>query len=220
MKIKNHYETFWKSKKGLESFLGYERNRVLPSLFPRTGKVLDLACGDGAVAQYLKNNLGLDVVGFDVSEIALKESKKRGIKVVLGDVEKKLPFDNKSFDVVFWGDNIEHLFDPGAVVVEIARILKSGGTLILSCPNMGYWKYRLYYLFKGRLPDTEWTGNPPWAWSHIRFFNKSLILELLNINNFKVNKFIGINRLFPDKYLTVYKPGLFGMIIVIQASKP
>ena len=219
MKVKRHYEKYWSSQVPTKNFFDYERNLELPSLFVDSKKILDLGCGEGAVASFLVKRMKLDVVGADISEKALKVARKRGIKVVLIDVEKKLPFRNAEFDTVFWGDNIEHLFEPQDTLEEISRVLKKGGTLILSCPNMSYWRYRIYYFLKGCLPDTEWTGNPPWGWSHIRFFNINILRRFLSSQGFTINKIVGVNRRFPDKYISKIFPNLFSMVLIIKAKK-
>lgn len=219
--FKGHYESYWSSKKGKEGFTQYERNWVLPDFFKdKSGKkILDLGCGDGIVAEFLQKKMNLEVIGFDISKKAACAARKRGVKVVVGDAENRLPFKNQEFDVVFWGDNLEHLFQPQKVLKEIGRVLKKDGSLILSCPNMGYWRYRFYYFLRGRLPDTEWTGNPSWSWSHIRFFNKTLLVDFLSSEGFVCKKVVGVNRRFPDRYLVKFFPSVFGMIFVVEARK-
>lgn len=218
MQVKKHYELYWSRKKKPDTFWGYERNFVLPNLFSKGEKVLDLGCGDGAVSEFLAKKLKVRVVGADISEEAIKTARGRGVDAVLMDAEKPLPFKNESFDVVFWGDNIEHLFNPQDTLIDIKRVLKKKGRLVISCPNMAYWRYRLYYLFKGRLADTEWSGNPPWAWNHIRFFNISILRELLEKHNFYITKVIGINRRRIDKFLVNFFPTFSGMILVIEVK--
>lgn len=216
---KEHYEEYWDTKQGLDFFAGYERNDILPKLFQKGEHVLDVGCGDGAVGEYLVKNLKVSAVGVDISESAVKSAKERGIKAQVFDVGKSLPFKDNTFDAVFWGDNIEHLFDPKKVALEINRVLKPSGRLIISCPNMGYWRYRLHYLIFGRLADTEWSGQPPWKWGHIRFFNYQLINSFLSATGFKVSKTYGVNRRKLDHYLANVFPKLFGMIFVIEATK-
>lgn len=217
--LEDHYENYWKSKKFLDTFERYERNWVLPGLFHKNEKVLDIACGDGAVGGYLINRYQAEVFGVDISRKAVAEARKRGIKAKVHNIEEqKLPFPSSSFDVVFWGDNIEHLFNPQKVLGEIRRILRSGGRLVISCPNMGYWRYRLYYLFHGSLADTEWSGHLPWSWGHIRFFNHKILSELLKTENFKVKRVWGISRRRLDRPFLRFLPTAFGMIFVIEAS--
>lgn len=218
--VKKLYEDYWHKKVGLERFEDYERNEVLKKLFHhRSEKVLDLASGEGSVSEFLQD-LGCDVVALDISKQALKKASARGVKTKLADVEKNLPFENESFDSVFWGDNAEHLFHPENTLKEINRILKPSGRVIISCPNMGYWRYRLYYLFKGMIPQTEWYGQYPWEWEHIRFFNKEVIEDFLQKGGFEVRRFFGVSSRRIDKPFLQTLPALFGMIMVVEVIKP
>lgn len=215
--IKKHYDKYWEGKE--EEFGGYVRNKILLKLFLRGEKVLDLGCGDGAVGEVLQKKLGVKIVGMDISKAALEMAKKRGIKTVLGSSENKLPFNDQVFDAVFWGDNVEHLFSPIETAREIKRVLKPNGRLVISCPNMGYWRYRLYFFLKGRLPDTEWTGLKSWEWSHIRFFNFSLIEEFLSTAGFsRITRKIGVSERRLDKLLLPISNSLFGMILIMEAK--
>lgn len=218
-KFRTYYEKYWVSKVSPDTFSGYERNEVLPLLFRKGGHVLDVACGDGAVGEYLIKKFDTKVEGLDISPQAVKVAKKRGVNARVFDLDKRLPFKNKTFDVVFWGDNVEHLFKPEFVLKELSRVLKNDGRLILSCPNMGYWRYRLYYLFHGRLPDTEWSGSKPWSWGHIRFFNFRVLRDFLETEGFVIKRTFGISRRKPDYFLKTIFPTLFGMIFVVEALR-
>ncbi|MFH1827577.1 MAG: class I SAM-dependent methyltransferase [bacterium] len=219
MKVSKYYNSYWLKHGGKNDFLSYERNLVLPDLFIEKETVLDLACGEGIVSEYLQNNKGIKIIGADISERALKIAQGKGIKTVRIDIEKKLPFKDHSFDCVFWGDNIEHLFDPEQVLKEINRVLKDKGRLILSFPNIAYWRYRIFHLITGNIEDTEWSGNPPWKWLHIRFFNLSILSKLLSKCGFKIRKKIGVSKRLPDKIILPFMATLFGMILIVEAKK-
>lgn len=216
--VKKTYEGYWKTKEVFEEFEDYERNPALRELFSRKEKVLDLASGHGTVAEFIKS-LGNEVVALDISKEALKKVSERGIAIVYGNVEKKLPFEDKSFDCVFWGDNTEHLFSPLKTLKEINRILKPDGRVIISCPNMGYLRYRLYYLFFGMIPQTEWYKKNPWEWTHIRFFNQSVMKNFLKEGGFELKRFFGVSRRRLDRPLLNILPSLFGMIMIVEAEK-
>lgn len=215
--VKKHYEDFWQKRN--ERFEDYPRNLALKQFFNVKEKILDVGCGDGIVGEYLIKNYNSEVYGIDISEDAIEKAKKKNVKAQVGSSENKLPFEDGTFDTVFWGDNIEHLFEPIATAKEIKRVLKKDGRLILSCPNMGYWRYRLYFLLYGKLPDTEWTGHPPWYWSHIRFFNIGILKQFIKEAGFsKVTKISGVSERKIDKLLLPLSNNFFGMIIIMEVK--
>jgi methionine biosynthesis protein MetW len=220
--IHDKYEESWVTRlqeHESENFSVYERNWPLPSLMRQGEKVLDLASGNSIVGSYWRHHYGADVTAFDISERALRDAKSRGVKTVLGSVEEKLPFKTATFDTVFWGDNIEHVFTPEGILSEIHRVLKKGGRVILSTPNQSYWRYRLYMLWHGELPKTEGDPGEPWEWEHIRFFSPRLIHNLLKKTHFRQTKFVGVSRRRIDKLGMGIAPELFGMIMVVEARK-
>lgn len=216
-KLKKFYNEFWSEERG--EFGSYVRNLELPKFFKEEDLVLDVGCGDGVVGAFLQEKSGVKVTGLDISEEAVKKARKNGIDAKVSSSEKKFPFENNFFDKVFWGDNIEHLFDPTQTIKEIRRVLKENGKLILSCPNMGYWRYRIYYFLNGSLPDTEWTGLPPWEWSHIRFFNLKILKRFLFTFGFKkITKILSVSERRGDKPFLKISPSLFGMILILEVE--
>lgn len=213
--LRNFYNNYWSYNRG--EFSSYIRNLKLPDLFEAGEMVLDVGCGDGVVGEYLQRVSGVKVVGIDISKEAIKKAKEKGLDAKVYSSEQKFPFKDNFFDKVFWGDNIEHLFNPTRTAKEIRRVLKNSGKLILSCPNMGYWRYRVHYFLNGALPDTEWTKVPPWEWSHIRFFNLKILNDFLYSSGFnKITKVLGVSERKLDKPFLKIEPSLFGMILIVE----
>ncbi len=215
--VKKFYNEFWSEDRG--EFGSYIRNLELPKLFKLGELVLDIGCGDGVVGDFLQKKVGVQVIGIDISEQAVKKARDKGIDAKVYNIEQRFPFADNTFDKVFWGDNIEHLFNPKQTIKEIKRVLKKEGKLILSCPNMGYWRYRIHYFLNGSLPDTEWTGLAPWAWSHIRFFNLKILKDFLYTFGFKkTTKVLGVSERRLDKLFLKINPSLFGMILILEVE--
>lgn len=215
--LKKFYEKFWTEDRG--EFGSYVRNLKLPDFFHEGELVLDVGCGDGVVGAFLQEKAGVKVTGIDISEGAVRKAREKGIDARVSSSEQKFPFSDSSFDKVFWGDNIEHLFAPSETIKEIRRVLKKDGKLILSCPNMGYWRYRIHYFLNGSLPDTEWTGLAPWEWSHIRFFNLEILRKFLYKYGFsKITKILGVSERRLDKPFLNLSPSFFGMILLLEAE--
>ena len=115
-------------------------------------KMLEAGCGRG---EFLKGfqNLGLEVVGIDISDEAA--SFNNSFEVKLCDIEsEKLPFDDNTFDVIYSKSFIEHLYHPEKYLKEAYRVLKPDGLFITLVPD---WEanYRTYFDdFTHRTPFT------------------------------------------------------------------
>ncbi len=98
--------------------------------------VLDVATGTGAVAIELVRRTGCSVVGVDPSTEMLDEARRRiklarttrDIRLVEGRAEE-LPFDDGVFDALTVTYLLRYVDDPGATLVELARVVRSGGTV-------------------------------------------------------------------------------------------
>lgn len=220
MEYKETYEKFWKLNSEGE-FNGYIRNSELHTFFPVTDKplkVADIGGGPGVVTAWL-NERGYDAYLVEFSDTAIEQAKKRGIKNICHAMItglKSLPFEDSFFDIVFFGDVIEHLFDPESALKEIRRILKPGGRLVLSCPNMAYWRFRTYYLLDGDLKRIDVIHEKPWEWGHIRFYNIEILKEFLGTLGFKCTLFRAVNEIWHAKFLVKYFPNLFGHTLIAE----
>ncbi len=125
-----------KKEKYLNSF---EKGQLLPLLGDVSGKkILDVGAGTGRVSVLLAK-LGAEVVALDVSaqmleRLKIKRFKDCKIETVVGDGEN-LPFENNSFDVVVAAFFIVHLKNPTRFFDEAYRVLKDGGTLVVTNIN-------------------------------------------------------------------------------------
>jgi len=125
----------------------YLLERIL-SLFEaeKRGRLLDIGCGDGEYAYNLQK-MGFDVLAADADAARFRYPQK--VRFENCNITRKLPFKNESFDFLVLAEVIEHLKNPYDVVGELNRILKPGGKLVLSTPNILSLKSRLRFLSEG-----------------------------------------------------------------------
>jgi len=129
-------------------------NELVGALKVKPRYILDVGCGVGFYANYLKRRYKrADVYGVDISKTALAKGKKlyKDIKFKRADAEVKLPFKDKKFDLVVSGNHIEHLVDVDGYLRELNRVTRKGGVMILTTPNLGSWLNRILLLF-GKQP--------------------------------------------------------------------
>lgn len=127
---------------------------------PKNVRVLDVGCGFGQSLGY-HTARGCDVYGVEADENIRRVADKFGFKVHVGLFDDRI-YEPAFFDYVTMDQVIEHVTDPLSTLRGVARILKPGGTAILSTPNAGGWGARLF----GR----RWINwHAPY---HVQFFSR------------------------------------------------
>ena len=157
---------------------------------PDSARLLDVGCWDGemtlryaASADLKKENLyGIEIVPGE----AKKASKHFQVKIL--DIEKdKFPYADNFFDVVVVNQVFEHLKNIFHPITEIHRVLKPGGYLIFSVPNLSSLHNRLL-LLSGKQPTSIRTIGP-----HVRGYAAPEVVHFLEFNDhFKVTRNLGV----------------------------
>ena len=104
--------------------------------FVRGKDVLDVACGDGYGTAAIGRAGARSVVGMDIDAAACDYARRRyGVDARPADAAH-LPLGDASLDVVVSFETVEHVPDPRAFVAECRRVLRPGGKLVMSTPNV------------------------------------------------------------------------------------
>jgi len=99
--------------------------------------IVELGCGPGYMLSFLQGWYPLSrTTGLDYDERLLQEARFRtsGAALVRGHAEN-LPFGSDTLDVVIALHTIEHLYNPGAFIAEITRVLRPEGVFLFTTPN-------------------------------------------------------------------------------------
>ena len=96
---------------------------------------LDAGCGDGRYLASLAAELPPRRAGVDIAERILETARQRVDADLRQGTLEAIPFGDAEFDVVLCSQVIEHVLDPDAAVAELARVLRPGGTLVISTDN-------------------------------------------------------------------------------------
>ena len=177
----------------------------------KSGKVLDLGCGDGDYSVCLQES-GFEVIAGDMDVERFKHKDKINFQVC--NVTKRLPFEDSSLDYILLAEVIEHLQNPYEVIGEINRVLKENGKLILSTPNILNLKSRIRYLIEGcweffRETPLEHSKNPkeviwnlhiiPWRYHELEYLLHFSGFEIVGVHT-SCLKGIAFAFLFPGIY--------------------
>jgi SAM-dependent methyltransferase len=125
--------------------------KLLSEVRARTGgslEVLDVGAGDGWLASRVRERLQpARVLVSDLSLAACKVAASRGLPAVVTSTDRGcLPFADRSFDLVIMSEVIEHVVDTDAAIDEASRVLRPGGHLVVSTPNLAAWFNRALLL--------------------------------------------------------------------------
>ena len=141
-------------------------------------RVLDVGCATGYLARALAER-GCTVSGVEFDEEAAEEARPHLERLVVADIEKvdlAEAFGDERFEVIVFGDVLEHLRDPLPVLQSARRLLSDGGSVVASIPNVAHGSVRLA-LMAGRF-DYQPLGLLDST--HVRFFTRSSIEELFH----------------------------------------
>jgi len=110
---------------------------------------LDLGCSDGTWTTECAKKMGTkQVYGVEIVDELRSQAQSKGITVEKGDLNKFIPFEDNAFDVIHANQVIEHLYDTENFMLEINRLCKMGGVIVLSTENASSW-HNLFALMLG-----------------------------------------------------------------------
>jgi 2-polyprenyl-3-methyl-5-hydroxy-6-metoxy-1,4-benzoquinol methylase len=166
--------------------------------------IVDIGCGDAAATIFAARiNPRHRIVGLDWSAEALRRARSHALTgeyrsalehrlaLIRAEAEPAgLPIASGRADVVIMSELIEHLVDPDSVLDEVRRVLKPGGTLLLSTPNLAAWYNRGLLAFGVQPVFTEVSlrdvyGRPgSQVAGHLRLFTRRALVGLLTARGF------------------------------------
>lgn len=146
-----------------------------------------------------------EIHGIDISDADVALARKRGVAAIVADVDSgRLPFEAATFDLIYAGEVIEHLYDPDHLLDEVERLLTPGGVAILDTPNLACLVNRLALLlgYQPFLTDVSLRHNVgklrsinPGGSGHIRVFTRRALQQLLRLHSFQILEVAGARAL-------------------------
>lgn len=171
----NILQKFWHEKKWqiLKGFAGKKYQTIL-----------DVGCASGHISYLFKKLFPeSSVTGIDPASHFIKFAKKTYPTVNFQCVDAhKLPFKDKSFDLIICTEMLEHVLNPGIVLSEIRRCLKKNGEVFISMDS-GNLLFKIVWFF--------WTKFGPgkiWQGAHLQEFNTRKLENLIRSSKFYIKE--------------------------------
>jgi methionine biosynthesis protein MetW len=154
----------------------------IASFIPEGSRVLDVGCGTGRLAVLIRDRLAADIIGIEPDTERATLTGNRGIQVFQEPLSESFFADHGLFDFIVFADVLEHLANPGDMVLLARKGLVPGGSIIVSVPNVAHWFVRLD-LLRGRF---EYRDTGIMDATHLRWFTRDTLFAWLRSLGFQI----------------------------------
>lgn len=183
--------------------------QLLASMPPDARHVIEVGCSAGALArEYRRINPVVRYVGVEIDARYAELAARHCSEVVTGDIERLLSEGEPALsgaDCWVFGDTLEHLHDPWAVLNAVRRRLPDHGCVVACVPNAQHWSMQarlnaghFRYQRSGLMDIT-----------HLRFFTRQTLIELFEFSGFRIIS--AMPRIFRDPRADALMPALRGL---------
>lgn len=210
----NHLE-FYESESKNKKLWGTVRERILTEniiseISLKSGKILDVGCGDGYLLHKISKKPDFDVYALDLTIGRLENARKnvQVLKGVRGEITH-LPFKEGSFDLVICSEVLEHVPEYTSAVSQLLRVPKSNGELIVTVPN----DQELVEI------SCPYCKKKHFLSGHINTFKKEEFVKLFKKNDTEIKKIRTFYNIFSYNKATFKLPRFMRLFIDCILSK-
>ena len=127
--------------------------RVIADMVSPKSTLIDVGCGEGDLLAFLQQEKKVAGRGIELSQGGVNRCISRGLSVIQGDADTDLQYyPDQAYDYAILSQTLQTLRNPKDVLEHLVRI---GRHAIVSVPNFGHWKNRLYLMTRGQMPVTK-----------------------------------------------------------------
>jgi len=190
---------------------------ILQQWVPLSSRVLDLGCGDGTLLKSLEENRHTEGYGLEIDPEQITACIARGVNVIEKNINEGLEnFQNKSFDTVLMTYSMQVLHRPDLVVDEMLRV---GKECIVTFPNFGNIRTRIYLMVRGRMPVTKQLSHQWYDTPNIHFCTVKDFEALCGEKGIKILHRETVTGHRPDRQLSRFWPNMFAETAIYHLSK-
>lgn len=203
-------------------------NPVIVEYIKKSGikdpRILDVGCSGGNLGAKLKRigfECEIDGIDNDRSALSVAFEKRSYVKTYYLDLNNAdfYEIDHQGYDIIVFGDVLEHTIYPELVVKKIISKLKPGGILIISFPNVAFVKYRLLHL----AGQWKYTDCGIMDRTHLRFFTLASMRKFFENVNLQIIEFrplTAVPKIYAIvKLLAKIWPSMFALQIVFKLKQ-
>jgi 2-polyprenyl-3-methyl-5-hydroxy-6-metoxy-1,4-benzoquinol methylase len=154
------------------------RSEIIQFVPQTANRILDVGCSVGNFGEILKSERSAEVWGVEIDEAAASIAATKLDKIICGafDVDLNLPL--KYFDCIIFNDVLEHMVDPNAALVYAKQLLRNGGKIVASIPNVRYFD-NLWSLLMQKIGKSVDIDSGPNSFRRFYYDNSGFLLCLI-----------------------------------------
>ncbi len=154
-----------------------DSHALMLKMIPRDCRVLEYGCATGRMTEIMRDR-GCAVTGIEINPEAAALARRYAEAVHVIDLDSERASQRlagQSFDVLVFGDVLEHLRDPGIILKDALKLLSPSGSVVISVPNMAHGDLRLA-LLEGQVNYGDWGLLDR---THLRWFTRNSLEQML-----------------------------------------
>ena len=165
---------------------------IIEEMVEHGSKVLDIGCDDGSLLKMLQDKKKVDARGIESYSDRVNLCLEKGLPVVQGDANHDLEmYPDNSFDYVILSKTLQSVDKPRKILEQLLRI---GKKAIVSIPNFGHWKVRLYLTLNGQMPMTPSLPAKWYNTENIHLCTINDFLSLCDEINIEIMKSVALDK--------------------------
>lgn len=191
--------------------------QIIQQWIKPNSRVLDLGCGEGELLHYLKTNRGVHGYGLEIDPEKINACIRKGVNVIEQNLDQELTnFEDHTFDTVVMTQALQAVHYPDRILEDMLRI---GKEAILTFPNFGHWRCRLYLGFKGQMPVSEFM---PYTWyntPNIHFCTFKDFENLCHERSVRILDRMVVDQVHRSSKLSAMWPNLLGEVAIYRVTR-